>query len=424
MDLKGAQNMLSEKLQSGVTVSIVDDDAKLEQLESSWNELFVVSPSAAPGLRWNWVRQWWQIYGKEYGDGGRGLRIFAVWRGARLIGVLPLYLGRKVIAGVKVRRLIFISTGAAEFEEICTEYLDLLYAPGEDKTAVQALAPMLRPSPALPWDKLELSDMSQASPLARLADGFTRLPYWTHDFKSFASHLFDMTEGFDGYTRQLSAGSRRNVKRVLQQVENCSAQFEVARDAETADVFFNDMIDLHRKRWNAKGKHGSFAPRHAEFHRSLARAGAACGDVGIARLSYRDHPLAVVYGHRVGEKFHCFQQGVDTTRTAGIHSPGNAAWFLLMKFMAERGVAVFDHLRGTSTFKERFGTGTAPLFDLRITRVNARTAAYAAAELSLRAVRKLLRATKRNATPTSSDAQDDSTSEPRQTRAQVAPSGF
>ena len=280
---------------------------------------------------------------------------------------------------------------------------------------------MLQPSAALRWDKLELSDMSQASPLAALAEGFARLPYRTQDIKPFSSHLFDMTGGFEAYMRKLSAVSRRNVKRVLQQVENCGAEFEVVRDAETADVFFNEMVDLHRKRWNAKGKHGSFAPRHAEFHRALVRAGAASGDVGIARLSFRGHPLAVVYGHGVGEKFHCFQQGVDTTPTAGIHSPGNAAWFLLMKFMAERRVTVFDHLRGTSTFKERFGTGTAPLIDLRITRLNLRTTAYGVADLALRAARKGLRALKRTGKPTDTDAQSDAVDESTQARSQVSP---
>jgi hypothetical protein len=387
--------MSGQKTEYDLRVSIVDNEAKLDDLELSWNELFAGSPSAAPPLRWIWVRQWWQLYGKTYGEDGRGLRIFAIWRGQQLIGVLPMYLGRKVVAGVSVRRLIFTSTGAAEFEDISTEYLDLLYAPGEDKACVQALASALRPTAHLRWDKLEFSDMSQASPLTALRDGFSGLPYWTHKSREFQCHLFDMTGGFEAYTRRLSAMSRRNVKRVIQQVDKCGANFEVAGDRETADIFFTEMVDLHRKRWSARGKEGSFSPRHAEFHRSMVRAGAACGDVGIARLSYRDMPLAVVYGHRVGATFHCYQQGVDTTPTAGIHSPGNAAWFLLMKFMAERGVTLFDHLRGISTFKERFETGTAPLTDVRITRVSFRTAAYAATDLSHRATRKVLRAARR-----------------------------
>jgi CelD/BcsL family acetyltransferase involved in cellulose biosynthesis len=388
-------------LAAGLEVAIVDSEAQLDGLESKWNELFATSPAAAPPLRWNWVRCWWRLYGDFYGERGRGLRVLTVWRGSQLIGVLPLYLRRRNIAGLTVRCLIFTSTGAAEFEDICTEYLDLLYAPGAGEQCVQAIAPVLRHSPRLQWDKLELLDMPQASPLTALSRGFAGPLCRVRQNRLSRCHIFDMTGGFEEYTRRLSAMSRRNVKRVLEQVERCGAEFEVAGDAGTADVFFDEMVALHRRRWNAKGKFGSFAPRHAEFHRALARAGTASGEVGIARLSYRNTPLAVVYGHRVGAKFHCYQQGVDTNRTAGIHSSGNAAWFLLMKQMAERGVTLFDHLKGTSTFKERFGTGTEPLVDLRFTRLNFRTTAYAAADVSLRAARKAFRAARRavNAAP-------------------------
>ncbi len=377
---------------SGLDVSIVDDETKLNGLESEWNELFATSQSAAPPLRWNWVHHWWRLYGEVYGDHGRGLRIITVRRGSRLIGVLPLYLNRKSIAGLSVSRLIFTSTGAADFEEICTEYLDLLYAPGEGEQCVKAIAPMLRSSPRLRWDELVLADMPNGSPLTTLSRDYAGPLCRAHESHLFHCHLFDMTGGFAEYTKRLSPMSRRNVKRVIQQVEKSGAKFEVASDAETADVFFDEMVELHRKRWNAKGKFGSFSPRHAEFHRTLVRAGAASGDVGIARLSYQNAPLAVVYGHRVGPKFHCYQQGVNTMRTAGIHSSGNAAWFLLMRHLAEKGVTVFDHLKGTTIFKERFGTGSEPLADVHVTRLNLRTTAYAAAEFSRRAVRKLLRA--------------------------------
>ncbi len=34
-------------------------------------QLFEVAPTASPPLRWEWVREWWRIYGPVYGDCGQ-----------------------------------------------------------------------------------------------------------------------------------------------------------------------------------------------------------------------------------------------------------------------------------------------------------------------------------------------------------------
>ena len=90
-------------------------------------------PRRRPPLRWEWVREWWRIYGPVYGDRGRGLRLICGSSRARLIGVLPLY-QRSTSGPWGSRQLRFISTGEAEFEETCAEYLDLLHCRAPQRT--------------------------------------------------------------------------------------------------------------------------------------------------------------------------------------------------------------------------------------------------------------------------------------------------
>ena len=101
---------------SGCEARLITTDSQLEELQTEWGALFDVAPTASPPLRWEWVREWWRIYGPVYGDRGRGLRIITVRRGPDLIGVLPLY-QRSTSGPWGFRQLRFISTGAAEFEE-------------------------------------------------------------------------------------------------------------------------------------------------------------------------------------------------------------------------------------------------------------------------------------------------------------------
>ncbi|MBV8310606.1 MAG: GNAT family N-acetyltransferase, partial [Planctomycetaceae bacterium] len=189
---------------------------------------------------------------------------------------------------------------------------------------------------------------------------------------------------------RLSHENRRQARKLVRETEKAGMTFELASDRDTIDQFFDQMVSLHRQRWTAAGKAGSFAPRHAEFHRSIAYLLAPTGAVVLARLALEGITFAVVYGHRVGEKVYCYQQGV-APESKVLRSPGTASWLLLMRTMAEQGVTLFDHQTGLTTFKQRFATGEHPLAELRIVKPTLRYLATASGDLVRRATAKAAR---------------------------------
>jgi hypothetical protein len=126
---------------TGLQVDVLDDVASWDALEMEWGELFEASPTASPPLRWEWLRQWWRVYGPVYE--GRGLRIVTVRRGGHLIGALPLYLHIGHRSPVGAHYLGFLSTGESRSGATWPEYLDLLHAPGEARTCLDAMLPAL-----------------------------------------------------------------------------------------------------------------------------------------------------------------------------------------------------------------------------------------------------------------------------------------
>jgi CelD/BcsL family acetyltransferase involved in cellulose biosynthesis len=367
------------------TVEVIRNLAELDALRAQWDELFAVSPTAAPPLRWEWVRTWWQIYGPHYGDRGRGLRVFTVRRHSRLVGVLPLYIRRRGNSFWAPRRLGFISTGAAEFEETGADYLDLLHFPDDDLQWLPAIASAIRGSSEFKWDELDLTDLSPRSPLLSLGTPKNDLAAIT--MEQGAGFRSDLTGGFDEYLRRISPGARAEARRLLREVDRSGAIFEVARDVEQAKLFFAQMVALHHRRWRATGRSGSFATRHAEFHSRLASSLVLSGSVLLVRLSHGGEPYAVAYGHRIGSTYHCLQRGV-AIKTEPIRSPGTATLLLLMAHLAERGVTCYDHLLGANSFKERYATEKYSLMRLRAERPTIGTAVSHVGQFANRARRK------------------------------------
>ena len=199
----------------------------------------------------------------------------------------------------------------------------------------------------------------------------------------------DASGGFEEYLKRLTHENRRQARKMLRDVHQNALRFELAGPTQI-DAFFAQMIDLHRKRWTAAGEAGAFAPRHAEFHRELARTLVPRGQAVLARLANGDRPLAVVYGYRTRNTVHCYQQGVD--RTPGpLRSPGTAAWLLLMKKLAAEGVVCFDHQKGTTQFKERFCPHSQPVFEIHVSRPTLRAAASFLVDVSRRGMNKARR---------------------------------
>ena len=365
----------SQKASSAVLVRVIDNEEDWRHVEPAWRELFEASPAASPVLQWEWLWEWWQTYGPVY-SAPRGLRLLTVWRGDCLLGVLPLYQCRqKHILGI--RCLKFLSTGEAEFEETCPNYLDLLYRKGEATTCVEALRKALLQPNYFRWDELYLRCLSEKSPLLA----------WTNDFVGRHQAFLDVEgtctiseidAGLSAYLGRLSAATRYEARRLLRAAKDGGARLEVAQDGTGVEAFYEQMIDLHQKRWTAEGRSGCFAaPRFSQFHRTLAHQLVPRGRALLARLVLADMPLAVIYGYMVGSKFDSYLSGVCAGEAGPVRSPGTAGHLFVMEYLAKRGITHYDYLCSSGpSYKTRFGTEEQRLVRLRVRRRSVRAAAY------------------------------------------------
>lgn len=368
-----------------LTVRVIENTVDWDAIRRDWDNLYAVSPTASTPLDFAWLRCWWQVYGPVYGAGG--LRIITLWRGSRLAGALPLYIDNGRRGSTIVRCLRFVSTGEAEYEETCPDYLNLLHLPGEEAGCAQAAWGAVD---AMRWDTLELLDLPEDSPLLRWRDTFSRHARMKTVSRGSCPIAF-IGSGLDAYLAGLSAKTRMRARQEVRKVERAGVVFELAGPTD-AGHYFEDLIRVHQARWTADGRPGCFsAIRFTEFHRCLVREWAASGKVVLARLSYEGHACVVLYGFVTGAKFDLYQLGVTSIEGAAIHSPGTAANLLLMAQLAEQGVARYDFLRGMSAFKKSLSTEQRGLVCLECRRPTARALLDQAVQLPVRACRKIVR---------------------------------
>jgi CelD/BcsL family acetyltransferase involved in cellulose biosynthesis len=358
-----------------MTTRVVQDEAEWDALRTEWEALFEASPTASTPLDFMWLRSWWSVYGPTYGAGG--LRVFTFWRGTQLVGALPLYMSVGPGGPLGVRALRFISTGESQYEETCPDYLNLLCLPGEEANCTESVWGELG---CTAWDYLEFLDLPADSPL--LHDPEAKL------VQRGSCPVAELGQGFDTYLTRLSAKTRQHARQYLRAADRSGAVLELATETDT-DLFFDDLVRLHQERWTAEGKPGCFAaPRFAEFHRGLARAWVPVGRAVLARLSHEGQVYAVLYGFITGSKFDFYQSGITRTDSHALVSPGTTANLLLMRALTVRGVAEYDFLRGSSSYKERLATRSNPLAGIRIWRPTFRSAVHHSIRLVGRVVRK------------------------------------
>jgi CelD/BcsL family acetyltransferase involved in cellulose biosynthesis len=343
---------------ASATVEIITTATALDALEPEWAQLFAASPAASPPLHWDWVREWWRIYGPIYGQGGRGLRLFTVRRDGRLIGILPLY--RRNFwrdEFLEPRRLLFLSAGEAPGDRTEGEYQDLLCLPDEGPACLAAIQEALLDGQAGPWDLLSLSYVAETSSLHPWVAGMAKRGLEVVVGEQRQYPIANLTEGYEAYVARLSYQSRRQVRYQVRAAAKDGLVLEIATNPKETDQFFDDLSRLHQQHWTARGKPGSFASkRFTAFHRMLCRKHVPTGFAVLARLRAAEEVLAVLYGFVVRDKFNLYQSGRACDHGGHVASPGTAAHLLLMPQLLDRGVSKYDFLAGAAFYKDRLST--------------------------------------------------------------------
>ena len=180
-----------------------------------------------------------------------------------------------------------------------------------------------------------------------------------------------LAAGWDAVLRQSKRAS--NFKRRLKQIEKLSGyEFRSVTDPAESSKAFERFLILHERRWAAAGgSELSGHPRLIEFQRRLVPQLAAAGLIRFDELWFEETCRGSVYGLDDGRIFYYYNAGYDLD-FANL-SVGLVLLGLSIRAATQRGITLYDFLRGDEAYKSDWANRRAELVDVSLHR-NARLA--------------------------------------------------
>jgi CelD/BcsL family acetyltransferase involved in cellulose biosynthesis len=335
------------------TVAVIEDAAGFDALEPEWNALLERS-DASVFQTFEWLRTWWRHFGE--GDRRRRLHLVTVRGPEGLRAVAPLFLERAGLPGaLGLRRLLFIGHRDSDF-------LDVLAARGHEADALERIARRLSDHPAFDVAALEeLPDRSATG--ARLHEALSRLGWTSVRRPDSPCPRAALAATWEETLARLTVEQRREIRRRLRNLtREHRAELEIVPAGPDVGPAMDEFIEMHQERWARDAYWGAFAdPGQAAFHREVAARLARRGWLFLAFLRVDGRRTTVNYGFSFRDAIAIYLTGARAVdERLARHSPGRMVHALSMRHAVERGLPVYDFMRGREPYKYELGAVDVP----------------------------------------------------------------
>jgi CelD/BcsL family acetyltransferase involved in cellulose biosynthesis/GT2 family glycosyltransferase len=329
---------------SALSVAVVRTLGELVSLSGSWNELAQRTETDVFQDA-EWASIWWRYF-----SSGRSMHTMTVWDGEDLVGIAPFFVETdRLLNAPFLRRLRLVGAGHSG-------YLNLIVARGHEVVVGEALADHLV-SEFTQWDALDLEDAPESAAsagpfLEAMASRGCRLESSPHH-ACFAIHL---PRTLDDYLATLTPRTRKNLLREKRRLLDAGYRFELVSQETPIDQPFEDFVALHERRWTDRGSTGAFAdPAFKAFHRQIAEHLHRRGRLILRFITLNGHRIAAEYSFQNGNKVSLYFTGLDPESPAARYSPGNVLLLQSIQAAIERGMRVYDLMRGAEAYKKSLG---------------------------------------------------------------------
>jgi CelD/BcsL family acetyltransferase involved in cellulose biosynthesis len=361
--------------------AVTDTLSDLERLRPAWSDLLARSASDEPTLTPTWLLTWWQVFGPL---DGRQLRIACFYRDGTLIGLAPLLLRRQWYPpAIPFKRLEPLGSGEGERDEICSDYLNVIAARGEEERVAERFAEALASDELGAWDELVLPAMNGESPMpGLLVSSLNRRGISAEAVTTNVSFHIPLPASWPAYLEQLSSSGRYLVKRSLRDFEAWArgeAKLEIVDDRRRLGEGQRVLRALHGERWSAEGRDGVFSSAlFSAFHEAVMPALLDQGALELLWLSVRGEPIAALYNIIYRGKTYFYQCGRKMDLPKAVR-PGIVMQAEGIRRAIALGRHEYDFLAGTQQYKKQLGLAERPIVEVRAARQSMRERARALA---------------------------------------------
>lgn len=327
----------------------IADEKEFFSLSSEWKTVFKNNNNHSVFLAWEWVSNWWKIFGD-----GKKLAILCAREESthQLIAIVPLYNVRKSLLGVTYLtewKLLGADSIA------CSDHLGILTIKKLDQEQVNYLFNVV-------WTQvgkngvLYLTDLHRANPIIEPIIKWA--VYNSIKVKRETNTTcpgVQLSTTWNEYLMQLSSNFRSQVRSSYRKVlNNNNMTIKSVTQNNEIHRYINDLVNLNISRMGQKNQKSSFLQLSMqEFLENLAIDMIGTGNAWLDILLHDNRLIAASFHLLHGNTVYYYQGGFDTEYAKW--RPSTVLFAHVIQRAIDGGYGYFDFLRGDEKYKYRWG---------------------------------------------------------------------
>ncbi len=346
-----------------LTPVVVTNVSEFSGLHDEWNRLLDRSRSRSICLTWEWLFTWWEVYGGAETE----LRILLLRSGETLVGIAPfIIMPTTEFFLTRIRTLRFLGTGEPEWEEVASEYLDIIAVDGYEIQVAQCVWSYFQSS-YLQWDQIVFNDvMDDSLVITHLQKIMNESGIHSRHEHIGTRYRVDLPGSWSDYLATLDNGTKKRLLYKRRKLERAgSVEEEQIAELTEVDAAFSELVRLHALRWVSRGRTGVFiSERFFTYHKKLIHRLLPRGILNLRLLRLDKVVISALYNFRCGTADYFYQTGFDV-EGASKYSPGLVSHSYAIEDAIRAGMKKYDFMKGgTVSYKSEFGCQESPMYDL------------------------------------------------------------
>lgn len=320
-------------------IEIVKSKDEFENLKISWRKLLEGSHNDNIFLSWEWMYNWWVVYGKE----DKILHIIILRENGEIIAIAPLYLAKKYFGGI--RELRFLGDNI-----ICSDYLEFIVRRERQEDGTIALLKEIKENWPK-WDIVKLRDVPSISNIPKYAK-----PLFPpnsldinerHNICYFVNLKLTWEEINESFHSVIKTILKRKEKK-LQEMKN--SEFIEIADSNGIENYFMDLVRLNIASLTKRRGISPFLSNYfTSFHKLVLTELNKRKMAKLYFLKVNGSYIAGIYILNYKNKYLFYQAGYDPEWEW--LSPGTLLFKHVIRKAHDNNVEEFDFLRGEEIYK-------------------------------------------------------------------------
>ena len=311
-------------------------------IKPEWNDLLENSHSANVFLTWEWIKTWWDIYGQNY-------KLFLITirdAAGKLLAIAPFKLANRNMLWEKVTILEFIGSG----EKVTPEYLDIIIHSDYEDYIIPELFKHLN---KFDFDAYEFNTLPATSKtFLFITKNFKENNLYPVIKNISICPVVELPVSWNNFISQKSKNFRKKMGEFSRRLKrDFQAELLKCDSLDDLSVYFNQLIDLHAKRWN-KYSNAFRDDQYTYFHKKLSKLFLLNGWLRLFLLQNGTGPMAIIYCYCYDRNYYYYQSGRDPNYSN--YSIGLAMMNRTVEEAIKEGAKCFDFLTGDENYKFRW----------------------------------------------------------------------